>query len=138
MAGHSKWANIQHRKGRQDAARSKLFSKLSKEITVAAKMGDPDPEKNPRLRLAVKEAKQNSVPKDVIERAIKKSTAGDGDDYEEIRYEGYGPNGIAVIVEAMTDNKTAQHLMYGQFFQRMEATWEKQDLSVLCLSVKVK
>ena len=106
MAGHSKWANIQHRKGRQDAVRSKLFSKLSKEITVAAKMGDPDPEKNPRLRLAVKEAKQNSVPKDVIERAIKKSTAGDGDDYEEIRYEGYGPNGIAVIVEAMTDTKT--------------------------------
>jgi YebC/PmpR family DNA-binding regulatory protein len=105
MAGHSKWANIQHRKGRQDAVRSKLFSKLSKEITVAAKMGDPDPEKNPRLRLAVKEAKQNSVPKDVIERAIKKSTAGEGDDYEEIRYEGYGPNGIAVIVEAMTDNK---------------------------------
>ena len=103
MAGHSKWANIQHRKGRQDAARSKLFSKLSKEITVAAKMGDPDPEKNPRLRLAVKEAKSNSVPKDVIERAIKKSTAGD--DYEEIRYEGYGPNGVAVIVEAMTDNR---------------------------------
>ncbi|MEM6636375.1 MAG: YebC/PmpR family DNA-binding transcriptional regulator [Pseudomonadota bacterium] len=105
MAGHSKWANIQHRKGRQDAARSKLFSKLSKEITVAAKMGDPDPEKNPRLRLAVKEARSNSVPKDVIERAIKKSTAGDGDDYEEIRYEGYGPGGVAVIVEAMTDNR---------------------------------
>ncbi|MEX0280749.1 MAG: YebC/PmpR family DNA-binding transcriptional regulator [Arenibacterium sp.] len=105
MAGHSKWANIQHRKGRQDAARSKLFSKLSKEITVAAKMGDPDPEKNPRLRLAVKEAKSNSVPKDVIERAIKKSVAGEGDDYEEIRYEGYGPNGVAVIVEAMTDNR---------------------------------
>ena len=105
MAGHSKWANIQHRKGRQDAARSKLFSKLSKEITVAAKMGDPDPEKNPRLRLAVKEAKAQSVPKDVIERAIKKSTAGEGDDYEEIRYEGYGPNGVAVIVEAMTDNR---------------------------------
>ncbi|MBO9409877.1 YebC/PmpR family DNA-binding transcriptional regulator [Shimia sp. R9_1] len=105
MAGHSKWANIQHRKGRQDAARSKLFSKLSKEITVAAKMGDPDPEKNPRLRLAVKEAKSQSVPKDVIERAIKKSVAGDGDDYEEIRYEGYGPNGVAVIVETMTDNR---------------------------------
>ena len=105
MAGHSKWANIQHRKGRQDAARSKLFSKLSKEITVAAKMGDPDPEKNPRLRLAVKEAKSQSVPKDVIDRAIKKSTAGEGDDYEEIRYEGYGPNGVAVIVEAMTDNR---------------------------------
>ncbi len=105
MAGHSKWANIQHRKGRQDAVRSKLFSKLSKEITVAAKMGDPDPDKNPRLRMAVKEAKSVSVPKDVIDRAIKKSQAGDGDDYEEIRYEGYGPNGVAVIVEAMTDNR---------------------------------
>ncbi len=104
MAGHSKWANIQHRKGRQDAARSKLFSKLAKEITVAAKMGDPDPDKNPRLRLAVKEAKSSSVPKDVIERAIKKSQAGDAADYTEIRYEGYGPNGIAIIVETMTDN----------------------------------
>jgi YebC/PmpR family DNA-binding regulatory protein len=105
MAGHSKWANIQHRKGRQDAVRSKLFSKLAKEITVAAKMGDPDPDKNPRLRLAVKEAKSVSVPKDVIDRAIKKSQVGDGDEYEEIRYEGYGPNGVAVIVEAMTDNR---------------------------------
>jgi len=105
MAGHSKWANIQHRKGRQDAARSKLFSKLSKEITVAAKMGDPDPDKNPRLRLAVKEAKGQSVPKDVIDRAIKKSQAGDGAAIEDIRYEGYGPNGGAVIVEAMTDNR---------------------------------
>jgi len=105
MAGHSKWANIQHRKGRQDKLRSKMFSKLSKEITVAAKMGDPDPEKNPRLRLAVKAAKAQSMPKDVIERAIKKSQAGDGEDYEEIRYEGYGPNGIAVIVETMTDNR---------------------------------
>ena len=105
MAGHSKWANIQHRKGRQDAVRSKLFSKLAKEITVAAKMGDPDPEKNPRLRLAVKEAKSQSVPKDVIERAINKATGGDAENYEEIRYEGYGPGGVAVIVEAMTDNK---------------------------------
>ena len=105
MAGHSKWANIQHRKGRQDAARSKLFSKLAKEITVAAKMGDPDPDKNPRLRLAVKEAKGQSVPKDVIERAIKKSMGGDAENYDEIRYEGYGPGGVAVIVEAMTDNK---------------------------------
>ena len=105
MAGHSKWANIQHRKGRQDKLRSKLFSKLSKEITVAAKMGDPDPEKNPRLRLAVKEAKSNSVPKDVIDRAIGKATGGDDENYDEIRYEGYGPNGVAVIVEAMTDNK---------------------------------
>ena len=105
MAGHSKWANIQHRKGRQDKLRSKLFSKLSKEITVAAKIGDPDPEKNPRLRLAVKEAKSNSVPKDVIDRAIGKATGGDDENYDEIRYEGYGPNGVAVIVEAMTDNK---------------------------------
>ncbi len=105
MAGHSKWANIQHRKGKQDAARSKLFSKLAKEITVAAKLGDPDPDKNARLRLAVKEAKSNSMPKDVIDRAIKKSQAGDADTYEEIRYEGYAPGGIAVIVEAMTDNR---------------------------------
>ncbi len=105
MAGHSKWANIQHRKGRQDAIRSKLFSKLSKEITVAAKMGDPDPDKNPRLRLAVKEAKSNSVPKDVIDRAIKKAAGGDAESYDEIRYEGYGPGGIAIIVEAMTDNR---------------------------------
>ena len=104
MAGHSKWANIQHRKGRQDAARSKLFSKLSKEITVAAKMGDPDPEKNPRLRLAVKSAKSQSMPNDNIDRAIKKATGGDAEDYKEIRYEGYGPGGVAVIVEAMTDN----------------------------------
>ena len=105
MAGHSKWANIQHRKGRQDAARSKLFSKLAKEITVAAKMGDPDPDKNPRLRLAVKEAKSQSVPKDVIDRAIKKSQGGDAESYDEIRYEGYGPGGVAGIVEAMTDNR---------------------------------
>ena len=105
MAGHSKWANIQHRKGRQDAARSKLFSKLAKEITVAAKMGDPDPDKNPRLRLAVKEARANSVPKDVIQRAINKSQGGDAETYEEIRYEGYGPGGVALIVEALTDNR---------------------------------
>ncbi len=105
MAGHSKWANIQHRKGRQDKLRAKLFSKLSKEITVAAKMGDPDPDKNPRLRLAVKEAKSQSVPKDVIERAINKASGGDAENYDEIRYEGYGPSGVAVIVEAMTDNR---------------------------------
>ena len=104
MAGHSKWANIQHRKGKQDGIRSKMFSKLSKEITVAAKMGDPDPDKNPRLRLAVKAAKAVSMPKDVIDRAIKKSQMGDAADYTEIRYEGYGVNGIAIIVEALTDN----------------------------------
>jgi YebC/PmpR family DNA-binding regulatory protein len=105
MAGHSKWANIQHRKGRQDKLRSKLFSKLAKEITVAAKMGDPDVDKNPRLRLAVKEAKSLSVPKDVIDRAINKAVGGDEENYDEIRYEGYGPSGVAVIVEAMTDNR---------------------------------
>jgi YebC/PmpR family DNA-binding regulatory protein len=104
MAGHSKWANIQHRKGKQDKLRSKMFSKLSKEITVAAKMGEADPDKNPRLRLAVKAAKSLSMPKDVIDRAIKKSQAGDAADYTEIRYEGYGVGGIAIIVEAMTDN----------------------------------
>jgi len=104
MAGHSKWANIQHRKGKQDKARSKVFSKLAKEITVAAKMGMPDVDMNPRLRLAVKAAKAVSMPKDVIDRAIKKSQMGDGADYHEIRYEGYGAGGIAIMVEAMTDN----------------------------------
>jgi YebC/PmpR family DNA-binding regulatory protein len=104
MAGHSKWANIQHRKGKQDAQRSKAFSKLAKEITVAAKLGMPDPDMNPRLRLAVKAAKAVSMPKDVIDRAIKKSQMGDAADYTEIRYEGYGAGGIAIIVEAMTDN----------------------------------
>ena len=104
MAGHSKWANIQHRKGKQDKLRSKMFSKLAKEITVAAKMGMPDVDMNPRLRLAVKAAKAVSMPKDVIDRAIKKSQMGDGADYTEIRYEGYGAGGIAIMVEAMTDN----------------------------------
>ncbi|MGE0230596.1 MAG: YebC/PmpR family DNA-binding transcriptional regulator [Flavobacteriaceae bacterium] len=105
MAGHSQFKNIMHRKGRQDAARSKLFSKLAREITVAAKTGMPDPAMNPRLRLAVQNAKAQSMPKDNIERAIKKATGGDGENYEEIRYEGYGPGGVAVIVEALTDNR---------------------------------
>ncbi|MEL7492193.1 MAG: YebC/PmpR family DNA-binding transcriptional regulator [Pseudomonadota bacterium] len=105
MAGHSKWANIQHRKGRQDAKRSKIFSRLSKEITVAARMGAPDPEFNPRLRLAIQAAKAQSMPKDNIERAIKKSSASDEASYEEIRYEGFGPGGIGIIVEALTDNR---------------------------------
>lgn len=104
MAGHSKWANIQHRKGRQDKARSKLFSKLAKDIAVAAKMGGGDPDMNPRLRLAINNAKGQSMPKDNIQRAIDKGAGGDGADYEEIRYEGYGPSGIALIVECSTDN----------------------------------
>ncbi len=105
MAGHSKFKNIMHRKGRQDAVRSKMFSKLSKEITVAAKMGDPDPDANPRLRLAIQNAKAQSMPKDNIQRAINKSQSGDGENYDEVRYEGYGPAGVAVVVEALTDNR---------------------------------
>jgi len=105
MAGHSKFKNIMHRKGRADAARSKLFSKLSREITVAAKSGMPDPAMNPRLRLAVANAKAESMPKDNIDRAIKKAAGGDADTYEEIRYEGFGPGGVGVIVEVLTDNR---------------------------------
>jgi YebC/PmpR family DNA-binding regulatory protein len=105
MAGHSKFKNIMHRKGRADSARSKLFSKLSREITVAAKSGMPDPAMNPRLRLAVANAKAESMPKDNIERAIKKAAGGDAETYEEIRYEGFGPGGVGVIVEVLTDNR---------------------------------
>ncbi len=105
MAGHSKFKNIMHKKGRQDAARSKLFSRLSREITVAAKSGLPDPAMNPRLRLAVNNAKAESMPKDNIERAIKKSQGGDAETYEEIRFEGFGPGGVGFIVEALTDNR---------------------------------
>lgn len=105
MAGHSQFKNIMHRKGRQDKIRSKLFSKLAREITVAAKMGTPDPDMNPRLRLAVNNAKAQSMPKDNIERAIKKAAGNDGENYEEVRYEGYGAGGVAVIVEALTDNR---------------------------------
>lgn len=105
MAGHSQFKNIMHRKGRQDAVRSKMFSKLAREITVAAKAGLPDPAMNPRLRLAVQNAKAQSMPKDNIERAIKKASGGDSENYEEVRYEGYGPGGVAVIVEALTDNR---------------------------------
>lgn len=106
MAGHSKWANIQHRKGAQDKKRGKLFTKLAKEITVAAKMGDPNPDSNPRLRLAIDKAKAQSVPKDNIERAIKRGSGEmEGDDYEEIRYEGYGPNGVAIMVDCLSDNR---------------------------------
>ncbi|HXF89685.1 MAG TPA: YebC/PmpR family DNA-binding transcriptional regulator [Xanthobacteraceae bacterium] len=105
MAGHSQFKNIMHRKGRQDAARSKLFSKLAREITVAAKLGLPDPNHNPRLRAAVMAARAENMPKDNIERAIKKATGGDSEQYEETRYEGYGPGGVAIIVEVLTDNR---------------------------------
>jgi YebC/PmpR family DNA-binding regulatory protein len=105
MAGHSKFKNIMHKKGRADAVRSKLFSKLSRDITVAAKSGLPDPAMNPRLRLAVNNAKAESMPKDNIDRAIKKGTAGEADTLEEIRYEGFGPGGVGIIVEVLTDNR---------------------------------
>lgn len=104
MAGHSKWANIQHRKGRQDKLRSKLFSKLAKDIAIASKMGGPDPDMNPRLRLAINNAKGQSMPKDNIKRAVDKGAGGDGADYQELRYEGFGPSGIGLIVECATDN----------------------------------
>ncbi|NKN35561.1 YebC/PmpR family DNA-binding transcriptional regulator [Agrobacterium sp. a22-2] len=105
MAGHSQFKNIMHRKGKQDSVRSKMFSKLAREITVAAKSGLPDPAMNASLRLAIQNAKAQSMPKDNIDRAIKKASGSDGENYEEVRYEGYGPGGVAVIVVALTDNR---------------------------------
>ncbi len=105
MAGHSQFKNIMHRKGEQNKKRSKMFSKLAKEITAAAKMGLPDPAMNPRLRTAVLAARAQNMPKDNIERAIKKSQEAGGEDYQEVRYEGFGPGGVGVIVEALTDNR---------------------------------
>jgi YebC/PmpR family DNA-binding regulatory protein len=104
MAGHSKFKNIMHRKGRQDAMRSKVFGKMAREITVSAKLGGIDPAMNPRLRLALLDARAENLPKDNIDRAIKKAQGKDTDDYKEMRYEGYAPGGVAVIVEALTDN----------------------------------
>jgi YebC/PmpR family DNA-binding regulatory protein len=105
MAGHSQFKNIMHRKGKQDKVRAQLFAKLGREITIATKLGMPDPAFNPRLRAAIIAAKAQSMPKDNIERAIKKASGGDAENYEEIRYEGYGPGGVAVIVEVLTDNR---------------------------------
>jgi YebC/PmpR family DNA-binding regulatory protein len=105
MAGHSKFKNIMHRKGAQDKKRSAMFSKLARELTVAAKMGTPDPDMNPRLRAAVTAAKAQSMPKDNIQRAIDKASGGDAENYEEIRYEGFGPGGVSLVVEALTDNR---------------------------------
>jgi YebC/PmpR family DNA-binding regulatory protein len=105
MAGHSQFKNIMHRKGRQDAAKSKLFGKLAREITVSARLGLPDPAMNPRLRAAVLAARAENMPRDNIDRAIKKAVGGDAESYDEIRYEGYGPGGVAVIVEVLTDNR---------------------------------
>ena len=105
MAGHSQFKNIMHKKGKQDAVRSKVFGKLAREITVAAKLGMPDPAMNPRLRAAVIAARAENMPKDNIERAIKKASGSDGENYDEVRYEGYAPGGVAIIIEALTDNR---------------------------------
>jgi len=105
MAGHSQFKNIMFRKGKQDKVRSKLFAKLGREITTAAKMGSPAPDMNPRLRLAIQAARAENMPRDNIDRAIKKAAGGDAENYDEVRYEGYGPGGVAVVVEALTDNR---------------------------------
>src|SRR6187402_908765 len=118
MAGHSQFKNIMHRKGRQDAIKSKVFGKLAREITVAAKMGTPDPAMNPRLRAAIISARQENMSKDSIERAVKKASGGDSESYDEIRYEGYGPGGVAVIVEALTDNRNRAASDIRSFFTK--------------------
>ena len=118
MAGHSHWAGIKHKKGKADKQRSKIFSKLSKEITVAAKLGDKDPAMNPRLRSAVQAARSANMPKDNIERAIDKSSAATGANFENLRYEGFGPEKIAVIVETLTDNKNRTASNIRTIFQK--------------------
>ena len=120
MAGHSQFANIKHRKGAQDAKKAKIFTKIIREITVSAKAGQPDPDFNPRLRNAIIEARNNNMPKDRVDAAIKKVIAGtDGDNFEEIRYEGYAPNGIALIVEALTDNRNRTASEVRSIFTKM-------------------
>ncbi|MCX5480913.1 YebC/PmpR family DNA-binding transcriptional regulator [Kaistia geumhonensis] len=118
MAGHSQFKNIMHRKGAADAKRSKLFAKLAREITVAAKLGLPDPKMNPRLRLAIQNARAENMPKDNVDRAIKKALGNDGENYDEIRYEGYGPGGVAVVVEALTDNRNRTASAVRSYFTR--------------------
>jgi len=118
MAGHSHWAGIKHKKGKADKERSKIFSKLSKEITVAAKLGDKDPNMNPRLRSAIQAAKSANMPKDNIERAVNKSSVNNGENFENLRYEGFGPNKVAVIVEALTDNKNRTASNIRTIFQK--------------------
>ncbi len=118
MAGHSHWAGIKHKKGRADKIRSKIFSKISREITVAAKLGDKNPEMNPRLRAAIQSARAANMPKDNIDRAIDKSEAGDQSNFDNIRYEGFGPKNIAVIVETLTDNKNRTASSIRTLFQK--------------------
>src|ERR1700742_1846472 len=122
MAGHSQFKNIMHRKGRQDAIKSKVFGKLAREITVAAKMGTADPMMNPRLRAAIIAARAENMTKDSIERAIRKAQGNDGETYEEIRYEGYGPGGVAVIVELLTDNRNRAAADVRSYFTKSGGT----------------
>lgn len=138
MAGHSKWANIQHRKGRQDAVRSKLFSRLSKEISIAAKLGGPDPDANPRLRLAIANAKGQSMPKDNIQRAIDKASGGESEAYEDIRYEGFGPAGVGVIVEVSTDNRNRRLPRCAPPSRRTAAIWARRGPSPSCSTMSAR
>jgi YebC/PmpR family DNA-binding regulatory protein len=131
MAGHSHWAGIKHKKGKADKQRSKIFSKLSKEITVAAKLGDKDPAMNPRLRSAIQAARSANMPKDNIERAIDKSSAATGVNFENLRYEGFGPDKIAVIVETLTDNKNRTASKYQN---NISKKWGKFRHSGICIT----
>ena len=126
MSGHSKWANIKHKKGKADAARGKITTKIGREITIAVQMGGPDPTGNMRLKLALSKAKANNIPKDNIQRAIKKGQgAAEGGNYEEITYEGYGPAGVAVMVSTLTTTATAPLPMYATYSVSPAATWAK-------------
>ena len=131
MAGHSHWAGIKHKKGRADKERSKIFSKLSREITVAAKLGDKNPDMNPRLRAAIQSAKEANMPKDNISRAISKSEIVGDRNYENLRYEGFGPFNSALIIETLTDNKIDQHQTSELFYKKMEEDLETGSTSHL-------
>ncbi len=138
MAGHSKFKNIQYRKGAQDKKRAKLFAKISKEITVAAKLGLPDPDSNPRLRSAISLARSQNMPKDNIERAIKKSNDENSETYDEVRYEGFGPSGVGIIVETLTDNRNRTAGDIRSIFQNVGETWVRLDQLVSCLLIMAK
>ena len=133
MAGHSHWAGIKHKKGKADKLRSNLFSKLSREITVAAKLGDKDPDMNARLRSAIESARSANMPKDNIERAIIKSSSSINENFENLRYEGFGPDKIAIIVETLTDNKNRTASSIRLFFKSMAAILEQRDLRHIIL-----
>ena len=125
MAGHSHWAGIKHRKGRADKQRSKIFSKLSKEIAIAAKLGSKDPNMNPRLRSAIQSARTANMPKDNVEKAIRKSEANKNLNYKSLIYEGFGPEKIAIIIEALSDNKNRTASNIRTIFQNLEEIWER-------------